>query len=271
MIKQNKEIICYNDKHFIIEISLLLPNKQKKIVISLFVSDNIKVKELKEFISKDFEFPFNTIKFFSPLQGFLEDSYEFQFVQDKKINLNLILIAPIEGANDLSQKNILKNENIQENINENKLIKKNELQDTVMKNNNLLKMCNSSQHLNNTKDKKKEYTIFKDINLENNNVDNLNINKNNKKESEIINKKTKNDNCSFFLTKKSQKKLNKNISFLNKKRFYDQHKTPESKKENIITEEKNNKNVKIINFNINNVNKVIKQDDIKNHSNEFFS
>ena len=82
------------------------------------------------------------MRFFSPLQGTLEDSYEFQFEQDKKINLNLILIAPIESAHDLNPKNILKNENIQKNINEYKLIKKNELNEAVIRNNDLFKMNN---------------------------------------------------------------------------------------------------------------------------------
>ena len=149
MINQNKKIRCYADKHFIIEISLLLPDKQKKIIISLFISDNIKVKELKEFISKDFDFPINTMRLFSPLHGTLEDSYEFQFEQDKKINLNLILIAPIESAHDLNPKNILKNENIQKNINEYKLIKKNELNESVIRINDLFNMNNSIQQLNN--------------------------------------------------------------------------------------------------------------------------
>ena len=272
MINQNKKIRCYVDKHFIIEISLLLPDKQKKIIISLFISDNIKVKELKEFISKDFDFPINTMRFFSPLQGTLEDSYEFQFEQDKKINLNLILIAPIESAHDLNPKNILKNENIQKNINEYKLIKKNELNEAVIRNNDLFKMSNSIHQLNNTKDEKNESSIFKDLNLANDKINNFNIiNKNNKNENLILNKKNKNEICNFFLTKKSEKKLNKNFSFLNKKRLNTSDNTSKSEKENHITKNKNNKSIKVVNFNVNNVNKTINQNDVNTLSKEFLS
>ena len=269
MINQNKKIRCYADKHFTIEISLLLPNKQKKIIISLFISDNIKVKELKEFISKDFDFPINTMAFFSPLQGTLEDSYEFQFEQDKKINLNLILIAPIESAHGLNHKNVLKSENIQKNINEYKLIKKNELNESVIRNNDLFKMNNSIQQLSDTKDEKNEYNIFKDLNLANDKINN--INKNDKNESEILNKKNKNEICNFFLTKKSEKKLNKNFSFLSKKRLNTSDNTSKSEKENHITKTKNNKSIKVVNFNVNNVNKTINQNDVNTLSKEFLS
>ena len=271
MINQNKKIRCYADKHFTIEISLLLPNKQKKIIISLFISDNIKVKELKEFISKDFDFPINTMAFFSPLQGTLEDSYEFQFEQDKKINLNLILIAPIESAHGLNHKNVLKSENIQKNINEYKLIKKNELNESVIRNNDLFKMNNSIQQLSDTKDEKNEYNIFKDLNLANDKINNFNINKNDKNESEILNKKNKNEICNFFLTKKSEKKINKNFRFLNKKRLSTSHNTSISEKENQITKGINNKSIKVINFNVNNVNKTINKNDVNTLNNEFIS
>ena len=271
MINQNKKIRCYADKHFTIEISLLLPNKQKKIIISLFISDNIKVKELKEFISKDFDFPINTMAFFSPLQGTLEDSYEFQFEQDKKINLNLILIAPIESAHGLNHKNVLKSENIQKNINEYKLIKKNELNESVIRNNDLFKMNNSIQQLSDTKDEKNEYNIFKDLNLANDKINNFNINKNDKNESEILNKKNKNEICNFFLTKKSEKKINKNFSFLNKKRLSTSHNTITSEKENQITKGKDNKSIKVINFNVNNINKTINKNDVNTLNNEFIS
>ena len=175
---------------------------------------------MKEFISKDFDFPINTMRFFSPLQGTLEDSYEFQFEQDKKINLNLILIAPIESAHGLNHKNVLKSENIQKNINEYKLIKKNELNESVIRINDLFNMNNSIQQLNNIKDEKNENNIFKDLNVANDKINNFNIiNKNNKNENLILNKKNKNEICNFFLTKKSEKKLNKNFSFLSKKKI----------------------------------------------------
>ena len=74
MINRIQEPKFSNEKHFIIEINLFLPEKQKKIIISLFISDNIKVKELKEFISHDFDLPINRLKFFYHLEGNLEDS-----------------------------------------------------------------------------------------------------------------------------------------------------------------------------------------------------
>ena len=116
MINRIQEPKFSNEKHFIIEINLFLPEKQKKIIISLFISDNIKVKELKEFISHDFDLPINSLKFFYHLEGNLEDSYEFLFEPDKKINLDLILSTPKKSATDLNYKNISKSENIHKNI-----------------------------------------------------------------------------------------------------------------------------------------------------------
>ena len=89
MINQIEKLRFPSDRHFTIEISLIMPTKQKKFIISLFISDNIKVKELKEFISKDFELPVSDMIFFNAFEGILQDSYEFQFEQDKKINLSL--------------------------------------------------------------------------------------------------------------------------------------------------------------------------------------
>ena len=123
MINQNNQKRYRSDRHFIIEISFIIPNKLKKFIISLFISDNLKVLELKEFISKDFDIPINTFKFFYPLEGFLDDSYEFPFEQDKKINLDLILNEPKESAFDFNCENVSKKEENQNNINEIKLNK----------------------------------------------------------------------------------------------------------------------------------------------------
>ena len=259
MINQQKELISFNDKHFIIEISLILYEKLKKIIISLFISDNIKVKELKQFISKDFDFPINTINFFSPFHGILEDSYEFLFEQDKKINLDLILNVPTQSANDLNYKNVMKNQNIQKNVNEYKIIKKNESKDTVTRNNDFLKMNYSSQLLNNSNDEREEDNIFPTKKTKNNkiNIFNNNINEKNEKVMKT-NIKIKNDKFNYFSTKKSEKNLGNNIPFLNKKRLSTTYRESKSKKETTFQNQKNSKKIKIINFNIN---KTINQND----------
>ena len=53
------------------------------------ISENITVKELREFISKDFNIPINNLNFYCSSEGFLKDSFEFKFKQDNIINLDL--------------------------------------------------------------------------------------------------------------------------------------------------------------------------------------
>ena len=252
MIKQTKQGRYRSDSHFIIEISFILPNKQKKMIISLFISDNITVKELREFISKDFNIPINNLNLFNSSKGFLKDSFEFQFKQDNIINLDLILGAPKESAFDLKYKNVSKKEENQKNINEYNLNKKNELKSSVTRINDFFQINSQKREIVNSGNDKKENNLLYNQNSFNNSINNFinekNINKDEEKKDEI-----KRNFLNFFLTKNSEKDKEKNINLLNKKRFLSSQKSikPQNQKNFLKIEQKNNKNVKIINFNIN--------------------
>ena len=252
MIKQTKQGRYRSDSHFIIEISFILPKKKKKMIISLFISDNITVKELREFISKDFNIPINNLNFFYSSKGFLKDSFEFQFKQDNIINLDLILGAPKESAFDLKYKNVSKKEENQKNINEYNLNKKNELKSSVTRINDFFQINSQKRETVNSGNDKKENNLLYNQNSFNNSINNFinekNINKDEEKKDEI-----KRNFLNFFLTKNSEKDKEKNINLLNKKRFLSSQKSikPQNQKNFLKIEQKNNKNVKIINFNIN--------------------
>lgn len=259
MMNLIKEPILSTHNHFIIEISLILHKTQKKIIISLFISDNIKVKELKDFISKDFDLPINTITFFNPLIGKLDDSYEFKFEPDKKINLNLILNDFKESVEDLNNNIIFKKPDIHKNINENKIFIKNEINNSVTRNNDFFRINCDMQKLYNFNDNKNGPNIFNSLNLPNNkfnffnNVQNEIITKN---ECEKKINQIKKENCNFILTKTTEKQRDKILPLLNKKRFSTTFKTTKLNKENQETKQKqiinpNIKNIKMINFNIN--------------------
>ena len=263
MIKQIKQGRYRSDKHFIIEISFILPNKRKKIIISLFISDNIKVKELREFISKDFNIPINTLKFFHSLEGFLEDSYEFEFEQDKIINLDLILNAPKESAFDFNHKNISKKEENQKKINEYKLNKKNEIKTSVTRINDFFKIISQKQEIVKSTNEKKENNLLNNKSSLNNSI---NIGNNDKSESKDKQKNDENKRnyWHIFLTRNNDKDKEKNQIFLNKKRndgSYKPIKTLNQKNFSKV-EIKNNKNIKIINFNINKSTDGVKVDKI---------
>ena len=252
MINQTKQGRYRSDSHFIIEISFILPNKQKKMIISLFISDNITVKELREFISKDFNIPINNLNLFYSSKGFLKDSFEFQFKQDNIINLDLILGAPKESAFDLKYKNVSKKEENQKNINEYNLNKKNELKSSVTRINYFFQINSQKRETVNSGNDKKENNLLYNQNSFNNSINNFfnekNINKDEEKKDEI-----KRNFLNFFLTKNNEKDKEKNPTLLNKKRFLSSQKSikPQNQKNFLKIEQKNNKNVKIINFNIN--------------------
>ena len=252
MINPTKQGRYRSDSHFIIEISFIFPNKQKKMIISLFISDNITVKELREFISKDFNIPINNLNFFYSSKGFLKDSFEFQFKQDNIINLDLILGAPKESAFDLKYKNVSKKEENQKNINEYNLNKKNELKSSVTRINDFFQINSQKLETVNSGNDKKENNLLYNQNSFNNSINNFinekNINKDEEKKDEI-----KRNFLNFFLTKNNEKDKEKNPTLLNKKRFLSSQKSikPQNGKNFLKIEEKNNKNVKIINFNIN--------------------
>ena len=252
MINPTKQGRYRSDSHFIIEISFIFPNKQKKMIISLFISDNITVKELREFISKDFNIPINNLNFFYSSKGFLKDSFEFQFKQDNIINLDLILGAPKESAFDLKYKNVSKKEENQKNINEYNLNKKNELKSSVTRINDFFQINSQKLETVNSGNDKKENNLLYNQNSFNNSINNFinekNINKDEEKKDEI-----KRNFLNFFLTKNNEKDKEKNPTLLNKKRFLSSQKSikPQNQKNFLKIEQKNNKNVKIINFNIN--------------------
>ena len=263
MINQNNQKRYRSDRHFIIEISFIIPNKLKKFIISLFISDNLKVQELKEFISKDFDIPINTFKFFYPLEGFLEDSYEFPFEQDKIINLDLILNEPKESAFDFNCENVSKKEENQNNINEIKLNKKNEIKSSVTRINDFFKINSQNHKIINSSNVKKENNLLNNKSLLNNSINSA-INEKNRTKDEEKKEEIKKNFSNFYLTKINDKDKGGNHLFLNKKRFDSSHKPIKTKnlKNSSKIEIKNNKNIKIINFNINKSSDGVKVDKI---------
>lgn len=267
-----KEPLLNTHKHFIIEISLNLQKTQKKIIISLFISDTIKVKELKEFISKDFDFPINSISFFSPLIGNLEDSYEFKFEPDKKVNINLIINDFKESYENLNKDIYLKKQDIHQNVNGIKINKKNELNNSNIQNNDFFSINSGIKKLYNSNDNNNEYNIFHSLNIPNfklnifNKTKNENISKN---ECEKKINQVKKDKYNFILTQSNEKQRDKNLPLLNKKRFSTTFKTTKLNKDNQEVKQKQNinsikKNIKVINFNINKNIKLNKVNELKN-------
>ena len=272
MMNRIKEPLLNTHQHFIIEISLILQKIQKKIIISLFISDNLKVKELKEFISKDFDFPINSMSFFSPLKGNLEDSYEFKFEPDKIVNLNLILNDFKESYGDLNKDIFWKKQDIQKNNNENKIFGKNEINNSIPRNNDFFSFNNEIKKIYNFNDNKNEPNIFKGLN-----IPNFKLNSLNNAQNEIITKngcekkinQVKNDNYNFILEKTNEKQKDKIFPLLNRKRFSTTFKTTKLNKDNQETKPKQNinsnkKNIKVINFNINKNINISKVNELKN-------
>ena len=90
-MNQIKELKDKDSNRFIIEITLILPELQKKIIISLFISAPVTVLELKKFLSKDFEYPIQSMIFFYPLRGLVNNSYIFSSEANSKIELSLVI------------------------------------------------------------------------------------------------------------------------------------------------------------------------------------
>ena len=91
MMNQIKELKNISKEEFIIEISHILLGSLKKFTISIFISEPVTVLELKEFISKDFDYQIEDMIIFYEQQGILENSYTFQAEPNKKIELGLII------------------------------------------------------------------------------------------------------------------------------------------------------------------------------------
>ena len=291
MRSQIKELNNKDNKEFIIEISLILIKSLKKFTISLFISAPVSVLELKEFISRDFEFPIENMIFFYPLKGIIDNNYVFPFEINKKILLDLILDDRKNDINNNNNEIVLNNYikypntfffnnilNKQKNINNLININKNNNNNYINKTENLHeKLINS--------DTNKEYYSL--INNKNNNIsqgqdntniisinENENINKYENINNEINNMKLnldqlKNNKCSFILTKIDNKQKSVNEHLLGKKRnIPTTFKTTISNKENDNAKSKNllktqiNNNFKVVNFSVNknlsSVNKEIK-------------
>ena len=272
-MNQIKELKIRYNKDFKIEFTLLLLESQKKITISLIISEPVTVLELKEFISKDFDFPVKDLIIFYPLKGIMENSYIFNAEPNEKILLDLIYDDRKNDINNLNNDLRLKqNEynNFQNTINfdyhikENKNIITNIIKSDDKKNND-----NSNQKLINPMNINKETFLFKNINfsdakIDNNNKINLNINIEEKQKNDNIKMNEKNDlnhiknnKCSFILTKIDDTKKISNVYLLGKKRnITTTFKTTILNKEKEDTKTKNiklanNNNFKIVNFSIN--------------------
>lgn len=272
-MNQIKELKIRYNKDFKIEFTLLLLESQKKITISLIISEPVTVLELKEFISKDFDFPVKDLIIFYPLKGIMENSYIFNAEPNEKILLDLIYDDRKNDINNLNNDLRLKqNEynNFQNTINFDYHIKENKnIITNIIKSDDKIKIDNSNQKLINPMNINKETFLFKNINfsdakIDNNNKINLNINLEEKQKNDNIKMNEKNDlnhiknnKCSFILTKIDDTKKISNVYLLGKKRnITTTFKTTILNKEKEDTKTKNiklanNNNFKIVNFSIN--------------------
>jgi len=282
MMNQIKELNNNNCKRFIIEINLILLDSQKRYTISLFIYTTISVLELKQFISKDFEFPIQSMIFFYPPKGIIDNAYKFLFEPNKIITIDLIIDRKKNQINKLNKEIALKNinyQNLEKNIsNYNQILlnnknNKNNLINNYIKpyndinNTELLNPYNNL--LNNPFNDNKQYQLPEKTNYFNNQINNnicKSIIKDNKTENlnniyKIDNNnlnQIKNNKCNFILTKIDNKQKIANDNLLGKKRsFPATFKTTILNKENEITKQKNmikpqnNSNIKIVNFSVN--------------------
>jgi len=282
MMNQIKELNNNNCKRFIIEINLILLDSQKRYTISLFIYTTISVLELKQFISKDFEFPIQSMIFFYPPKGIIDNAYKFLFEPNKIITIDLIIDRKKNQINKLNKEIALKNinyQNLEKNIrNYNQILlnnknNKNNLINNYIKpyndinNTELLNPYNNL--LNNPFNDNKQYQLPEKTNYFNNQINN-NICKNIKNENKTENlnnvykidnnnlNQIKNNKCNFISTKIDTKQKISNENLLGKKRsFPATFKTTILNKENEITKQKamikpqNNSNIKIVNFSVN--------------------
>ena len=182
-----KELKQKNNNANTIIISYKLLSSQKVAEISLFIKEQVSVLELKEFLSKDFDFPVENIILFNPLEGILDNIYQFSFKENNIIKLELIL-----QNND---NNIILNQN------DIKSESKKSITDISNKINNNLKINNKNNNENNKNNKNNKNKII-----------NFQINKNN---PEI----QKNNNSNNLINKNKETsypeagKMLKNVNF----------------------------------------------------------
>ena len=271
MMNQIKELKNISKEEFIIEISHILLGSLKKFTISIFISEPVTVLELKEFISKDFDYQIEDMIIFYEQQGILENSYTFQAEPNKKIELGLIIDDKKIETSELHKKI---SKDYKETINLqnsyispiNKINSNSSLSISTKNNSNPIENNNKNLINNNINDKN-DYYLPHNINLLNNkNIYDINdnirnndndVNKNLNKNENINLNISKNNKCNFVLTKMDSPKYINNDYLLGKKRANSTtFKTTLHKKEDKDTKEKTlikspNNNFKVINFNIN--------------------
>lgn len=98
--KNNKNKVTKSPEN--IEIYLKLEDKKHVLIISLNISESVKILELKEYISKDFDFIIENMIMFNPKFGILNNDYELPFKPNEKIILELILKDSPDNNNEIS-------------------------------------------------------------------------------------------------------------------------------------------------------------------------
>ena len=272
MMNQIKELKDISKEEFIIEISLIILESLKKFTISIFISEPVTVLELKELISKDFDYKIEDMIIFYRYQGILENSYTFQAEPNQKIKLELLIDDKKIETSELHKKisiDYKETINLQNNnIVINKKISSNNSLNISTKNDSYPIESDNKNLTNNNINDKNDYYLPNNINLLNNkNICDINDNKrvNDNDANKILNKNEninlnifKNNKCNFVLTKMDSPKYQMNDFLLGKKRSIPTtFKTTIHKKEDKDTNEKtpikspNNNNFKVINFNVN--------------------
>ena len=272
MMNQIKELKNINKEEFIIEISLIKLESLKKFTISIFISEPVTVLELKELISKDFDYKIEDMIIFYRYQGILENSYLFQAEPNQKIKLELLIDDKKIETNELHKKisiDYKETINLQNsNILINKKVNSNNSLSISTKNGSYPNESVNKNLTNNNINVKNDYHLPNNINLLNNkNICDINDNKriNDNDANKILNKNEninlnifKNNKCNFVLTKMDSPKYQMNDFLLGKKRSIPTtFKTTIHKKEEKDTNEKTpikspiNNNFKVINFNVN--------------------
>ena len=272
MMNQIKELKNINKEEFIIEISLIKLESLKKFTISILISEPVTVLELKELISKDFDYKIEDMIIFYRNQGILENSYIFQAEPNQEIKLELLIDDKKIETNELHKKisiDYKETSNLQNsNILINKKVNSNYSLSISTKNDSYPIESDNKNLTNNNINDKNDYHLPNNINLLNNkNICDINDNKRIKDNdaNKILNKNEnininlfKNNKCNFVLTKMDSPKYTMNDFLLGKKRSIPTtFKTTIHKKEDKDTNEKtpikspNNNNFKVINFNVN--------------------
>ena len=272
MMNQIKELKNISKEEFIIEISLIILESLKKFTISIFISEPVTVLELKELISKDFDYKIEDMIIFYRHQGILENNYTFQAEPNQKIKIELLIDDKKIETSELHKKisiDYKETINLQNtNILTNKKIHSSNSLSISTKNDSIPIESDNKNLTNNNINDKNDYYLPNNINLLNNKnicdindnkrINNDDVNKIPKKNENINLNVFKNNKCNFVLTKMDSPKYTINDFLLGKKRsFPTTFKTTIHKKEDKDKNEKapikspTNNNFKIINFNVN--------------------